>query len=229
MTTIETPTTSATTGLIRGAALPAHLASYAGIHDAMVRDAARLARVVATVAADEGPALVSWWEHYEANIVHHHEREDDLVFPLVARVDPAFRADELVADHVVLDTHMDQLRAGLAALAAGTRDLDDHRAELTGLVATFAAHLDDHLAREEQVIFPVLATRVSADEYADLEAQMRKGSSLRDLAFTLPWILDDVDPDLEAKAEVPWLLAALDRLFWQRRYRRIAAPVLARR
>jgi hypothetical protein len=209
------------------AELAPHLAAYAAIHDAMVRDAGRLARAVATAGAEDGPALRAWWDHYELEIEHHHTREDELVFPLVAERDPGFRSGELMADHAVLDVHMGLVRSGLDDLATGARELDDVRTTLVRQVGAFGHHLDDHLGREEHVVFPVLAERVTADEYADMEKQMRKGTPLSALAFALPWILDDAHPALVEHAEIPLPLRVLDRWFWERRYTRIEAPLLA--
>jgi len=224
MTTTTLP--SGTPALLDRATLAPHLASYAAIHDAMVRDAARLARAVATSPAEDGPALRAWWDHYELEIEHHHTREDELVFPLVAERDPEFTSDELMADHAVLDLHMGTVRDGLDDLATGARELGEVRTDLVRQVGAFAVHLDDHLGREEHVVFPVLTDTVTPDEYADMERRMRKGTPLSALAFALPWILDDADPHLVEHAEIPTLLRVLDRWFWARRYVRIEAPLL---
>ena len=222
--TAEATTVDAT---LPRADLAPHLAAYAAIHDAMVRDAARLARAVATSPVEDGPALRAWWDHYELEIEHHHTREDDIVFPLVAERATDFTSNELMADHAVLDLHMGLVRGSLDELASGTRDLGEVRSDLVRQVGAFAFHLDAHLGREEQVVFPVLATRVTPKEYAELEAQLRKGSPLSSLAFVLPWILDEVHPTLAENADIPLPLRVLDRLFWERRYARIAAPLLA--
>ena len=205
--------------------LAPHLAAYAAIHDAMVRDARRLGEVVATLPADQGPALRTWWDLYEANIEHHHTREDDLVFPLVADREPGFTSGELMADHAVLDWHLAQVRRSIEALADGSRELGDLRSDLVRQVGLFAHHLDDHLGREERIVFPVLATQVTVEEFTAMEDEMRKGMPLRTLSFTLPWILDDLHPALATVAHIPLPLRVLDRWFWERRYARLAAPL----
>jgi iron-sulfur cluster repair protein YtfE (RIC family) len=220
--------TAAETTLPRAGLAP-RLAAYAAIHDAMVRDAGRLARAVATAPLEAGPALNRWWDLYEANIEHHHVREDEVVFPLVAEHDPAFTSGELMADHAVLDLHMGLVRGSLQELVTGRRELALVRTDLVRQVGAFAQHLDDHLGREEHVVFPVVTDRVDEDDWADAEKAINDGTSMGELAFTLPWILDDADPALIAHAEIPFLLRALDGLLWERRYRRVAAPLLAAR
>jgi iron-sulfur cluster repair protein YtfE (RIC family) len=219
MTTTSTPT------MLDRAELAPHLAAYAAIHDAMVRDAGRLARVVASAPIEVGPGLLAWWDRYEEEIEHHHTREDELVFPLVAERDADFTSGELQADHSVLDLHLGLVRASLEALATGSQELAEVRTDLVRQVGAFAFHLDEHLGREEHVVFPVLATRVTEEEYADLEARMRKGMPLSSLAFALPWILDEVHPALAEHAVIPLPLRVLDRLLWQRSYRRLTAPL----
>ena len=224
MTTITTTTTETPPTLARAALAP-HLAAYAAIHDAMVRDAHRLAAVVATAPVEVGPALLAWWERYEEEIEHHHTREDDLVFPLVAERDAGFTSGELQADHTVLDLHMGLVRGSLEALVTGAQELGEVRTDLVRQVGAFAVHLDEHLGREEHVVFPVLATRVSEKEYARLEREMRKGMPLSSMAFALPWILDEVHPALAEHAAIPLPLKVLNRLVWQRRYTRLSAPL----
>jgi iron-sulfur cluster repair protein YtfE (RIC family) len=220
-----TTMTTAPPQMLDRAELAPHLAAYAAIHDAMVRDAGRLARAVATSPVEDGPALRAWWDHYELEIEHHHTREDELVFPLVAERDADFTSGELMADHAVLDLHMSLVRSGLDDLATGARELGEVRTELVRQVGAFAFHLDAHLGREEEVVFPVLTDRVTPDEYADMEKQMRKGTPLSALAFALPWILDEAHPALVEHAAIPLPLRVLDRLFWERRYARIEAPL----
>lgn len=207
--------------------LAPHLAAYAAIHDAMVRDARRLQRLVAVMDEAVAPGLARWWERYETEIEHHHVREDDLVFPLVADRSPGFSADALVADHVVLDRHLAGLRRDFDDLGRGVTDLATVRDGLVDRVGALAEDLRAHLDAEEAAVFPVLASRVPADEYADLERGMRKGMSLRSLAFALPWILDDLAPDLRAHAEVPMGLRFLDALVWERSYRNLTRPFRA--
>jgi iron-sulfur cluster repair protein YtfE (RIC family) len=221
-------TTTSTTGAplrLDRAELVPHLAAYAAIHDAMVRDAHRLGGAVATAPVEVGPGLLAWWDRYEEEIEHHHTREDELVFPLVAERDADFTSGELQADHAVLDLHMGLVRGSLEALVAGTQELAGLRTDLVRQVGAFAVHLDEHLGREEHVVFPVLATRVSEDEYTDMEKAMRKGMPLSSVAFALPWILDEVHPALAEHAAVPLPLKVLDRLFWERSYARLTAPL----
>lgn len=224
LTDINPDLTEAPAGLAPRDTLPLKLGSYAAIHDAILRDLARLECRIGRAAAGVGPeldraGLQRWWARFERNIEHHHEREDDLVFPrLVARgavLDLAALGD----DHDVLDVLMADVRAHLADGPAG---------ELATLATALRAHMDDHLAREEQEVFPAVDAHFTVEEYAALEAEMREGLPLREMAFTLPWIEDELHPRLLAHLyhDLPAPLLLLDRLVWQRRYARTAAPLV---
>lgn len=204
--------------------LPLKLGAYAAIHDAILRDLARLEARTRASAAGVGPdldraGLARWWVRFERNIDHHHEREDDLLFPLLVERGVALDLAGLTDDHDVLDRLMADVRGCL---------VDGGPADLVVAATALRAHMDDHLTREEVEVFPAVDAHFTVEEYAELEAEMRKGLPLREMAFTLPWIEDGLQPRLHAHLchELPAPLLALDRLLWQRRYARTAAPLV---
>ena len=152
-------------------------------------------------------------------LVHHHGREDDLLFPLLLERGVTLDLAGLGGDHDVLDRLMADVGDGLTEAPV---------TELAALAAALRAHMEDHLAREEFEVFPAVDAHFTIEEYAELEAEMREGLPLREMAFTLPWIRDELHPRLEAhlRHELPAPLLALDRLLWSRRYARTAAPLV---
>ncbi|UDY36733.1 hemerythrin domain-containing protein [Dermatobacter hominis] len=211
-------------------ALPDFLVLFAAMHDAMRRDAARLERAIRDVAPEQPAvlALRAWWQRYADVIVHHHHREDELVWPALEARAPEFAAAQapLHVDHDALDLAMSAVDTALAAMAARP-EADEVRRGATDAAAAFRSLLLDHLRREESLAFPLLARTYTAEEYEALEQQMRKGSSLRQIAFEVPWVLDEAGPRVLALADeaVPAIMRALLRLSWTRRYRRVAGPV----
>ena len=227
--TMTTTTSDTTIELQPRAELPAKLLTYAGLHDAILRDLDRLERLAAggarTPSTIDGSALMRWWARFERSIVHHHVREDDLVFPLLtergAVIDPV-----LTEDHHELDRLMAIARQRLVAVR---EHLDSGAAAaLCDAVGALNVHMVDHLGREEAVVFPAYDTLLSDQDSSELEDGMRKGMSLRDIAFEAPWVLDHAHPRIESHidAEVPAPLRFMIRRVWQRSYRSLAAPVL---
>jgi hypothetical protein len=197
------------------------LEGFATIHQAMRRDTARLPRAVARAgSADEWAALRRWFDRFEQTIVHHHEREDTIVWgELVAR-DPGFGAelDQLEADHHALDEAMSAVRAALWRqdwhLAI---DAADVLAEL----------LHDHLDREEAAAFPRLARTFTAEQYGEIEQRLQQGTPFSHLSFEVAWALDGVEPERLAAllATVPVPLRILYRVWFRPAYARIAKPL----
>ncbi len=208
--------------------LPDFLMLFASLHDAMRRDAARLEAAVAGVDPSAVQPLRSWWHRFAAVITHHHHREDDVVWPALEARAPGFAADAapLHEDHEALDRAMGAVRTTLAALEPG-QDAEWARRDAFRAVIDFRSILVDHLAREEALAFPLLVATYTAEEYAELERQLRRGTSLRAAAFEVPWVLDGASPRVLALADeaLPGPMRACLHLWWERSYRRIAAPV----
>ncbi|MFC4469549.1 hemerythrin domain-containing protein [Streptomyces xiangluensis] len=127
-----------------------HRAATSLLVDAAQRDAAPPA------------ALAELRDFLVAALRHHHESEDDVLWPQLIATDPAAGAGllELSAEHDALDAALDALavvpvqdsedRAGLAAAAATVRDL-----------------VHTHLEHEEPVLFPVLAAHMSDEAWTE--------------------------------------------------------------
>jgi iron-sulfur cluster repair protein YtfE (RIC family) len=197
------------------------LQTFAAMHAAMRRDAARLTTALAGPGPEPSPALRAWWDRFAAVIVRHHEREDTIVWPELLRRDPGFAAESVVleADHAELDEAMAAVGAALAG---------DGRAGAARAAGTFATVLTDHLAREEAAAFPRLTACFTAEEWAEIEHRLSEGTPLPHLAFELPWVLDGMDAELRAVARtmLPAPVRALNALVFAPRYRRIVRPLV---
>jgi iron-sulfur cluster repair protein YtfE (RIC family) len=221
-------TIDAPTGLIPRTELPTKLISYAALHDAIVRDLRRLELLALARQAGGAPGITRaaterWWTTFVAAIEHHHHREDDLVFPLLQA-----RGAEL--DLVTLASDHDRLDELMAATGAALATLDDGPAragELVDAATALRAHMDDHLAREEAMVFPEYDRVLSDADHEATEKRMRDGMTMRDFAFTVPWVLDDAHPRVDAQlhADAPAVLVLLERFVWRRGYVKLAAPI----
>ena len=205
--------------------LPAFLDGFRAIHLAMRRDAARLVRV-ASLTGDRRQArrLARWYDHFVVSIEHHHEREDLVVWPLLVDREPGFAADTaaLQHDHEVLDVVLHDVADAL-------RDLVDEVVADPVLLVAAAVRLRDHLAehldREEAAAFWRIARSFSAEEYRELEEELREGLPVSALAFEAAWVLDGLPAEQAAAmiADVPLALRVLYYVAFRPRYRRIAA------
>jgi hypothetical protein len=224
-TTSDRPTTDM-------AARPAFLDGFATVHDAMRRDCGRLAPALARLTDRRHAERVQrWYRRFRAEIEHHHQREDDVLWPALLPRAPEFRAaaPALAEDHEALDARLAALDGALGAVVTGVALDRAHRAATIAEADALATLLVAHLEREEAAAFPAIARTFSAEEFAAIEQQLLKGTSLRLLAFELPWALDGLDAGRRAEAlrGVPAPFRLLHRLAFEPAYRRLVAPLTA--
>lgn len=182
-------------------------------HRAMCADTRRLADLAARIVRGEervdsprAVALARWIGRVADEIHHHHEAEDDVLWPVLERwagdrVDLAALTD----DHAALDPLLARIREAAERLAqaptdgAGARELAAHLGSLADLLA-------EHIAEEERDLFPIILAHVPQSEWHGVEAAVRDRGG--DMGFGLPRV---------AAAATPEELAEL---------RRVAGPVL---
>jgi hemerythrin-like domain-containing protein/uncharacterized cupredoxin-like copper-binding protein len=189
------------------------------MHRSMRQDAAALVAALQAPGADR-PALARWFTAYAAGIVHHHEVEDDIFWPVLAEHSAAFAeaAPVLEADH----HHLDEAMHRVATALAGAND-----EEALAAARALSEVLDDHLDREEAVAIPAMLACLSAAEYDAMSTEATKRDGLRSMAWIVPWLLDHADEEEAAAglATLPPPIRWLNSLRWTRRYQRRAAPL----
>jgi hemerythrin-like domain-containing protein len=124
-------------------------------------------------------------------ITNHHQREDDVLWPVIAAsAGDAVDLDPLSDDHTELHKVLE--RAG-EALPMFARDPALGAPLLAPVLTELADLLDEHIAEEEAEVFPVVREHVSAGDFARCERMFQKGTSPGQLLFLLPWIVDQCD------------------------------------
>jgi hemerythrin-like domain-containing protein len=185
------------------------LLGFTLIHRALRSGTRQLADAATGIAAGEPcsrerqRALVQVALAVLHEITNHHEREDDVLWPvIVAAVEgaesTAVELADLSDDHVELHALIGRAQRAVPLFA---RDPSSGAAELGAVLTEMADLLDEHIAEEEREVFPVIREHVSAPDFARCEALFRKGTSIGQLMFLLPWIADQCTPD--ERAELP--------------------------
>jgi iron-sulfur cluster repair protein YtfE (RIC family) len=200
------------------------------VHAALRKGGADLREAAGRFDAMRGdPApLVRLWGFYERGLRHHHQGEDDVVFPLVVSRQPDF-ADveaELRAEHGTID---ELLAASDAAFNHfGAEPTADHAAQVHVTLGQLTDVLEGHLAHEEAAALPVIASVVSDAEMAKIEKGFLRSLPRRDLGLSLAALDATVaaHPNLHLPP-VPKPALVLLALVWRRQYRsRLAAAGL---
>jgi hemerythrin-like domain-containing protein len=161
-------------------------------HRSMRGDARRFADVTRAIADGSLPgtpgrarAIQQYLTNLCDGIHHHHQAEDDVLWPVLretagAEVDLA----ELTDDHKQLDPLLDRVRAEATALTDAPADRDA-AGRLSDTLATLRDLLDEHIDDEERTVVPVIRRYVNHDQWQQVENAVRKGSKI---GFELPRI-----------------------------------------
>lgn len=198
------------------------------IHGAVRRDLARLESALA--AAPDGDRarardLRNAYAFLQGELVRHHEGEDDLIFPMLARLgadtgliaamedEHHAMAEALQSTRVAFERYAD---TGSAADAQAAREQ----------VEQAQAVVDRHLTHEERDLEPVMVAHAETDEWKSVEKQLRRQSPWVAGPF-FAWIQDGMGHEEQAYlgGAVPAPVRFLMSRVFGRSYHREIAPV----
>lgn len=203
------PSTPAASEAAADGAGDAELLPLRLVHRVMVRDVRRLAGLADGLAAGteavparRALAVGDWVERVCAEIAHHHDGEESLLWPVLERhAGPAVDLSGLRDDHAALRPLLGQVRRGARAVVAAllqrpaaVATVADFRRmrELAGDLQDLAELLAEHLADSERELGEVLA-EVPAPAWRRAERALRAGAP--DPAFTGARVLDAASSD----------------------------------
>src|SRR5579863_2106030 len=153
------------------------------IHRAVRRD---LFRLSAGLDEDQGTltrAVKAYWSVTAAQLHHHHEFEDTVVWPLMGERLGA-RVDGLLArnghEHQVMAAAMGQFDAALSTTSTETAPIRVALGQMEVVIET-------HLAHEEADVLPLIPEAFTMDDIAFFQAEDAKTNAAN---VFLPWMLD---------------------------------------
>jgi hemerythrin-like domain-containing protein len=197
------------------------------VHAAVRRDFERLESALGS-ARDGDVARASQLDRAYANLhrelTHHHEGEDQFVFPFLARAggDP----DLLKAmddEHQAMADALAETRSAMAAYGSSgsARDAENARAS----VARTRVVVDRHLSHEENDLEPLLEPHLQSAQWKRVEKQLRPRSPAVAGRF-LAWISDGMTDDGRAylRSTIPAPVTSLLGRIAGRAYHRDIAP-----
>jgi len=154
------------------------------IHRAVRRDVSRLSAALAEGKGTPAGAVQAYWSVTAAQLHHHHEFEDTVVWPLMGERLGA-RVDGLLArnghEHQVMAAAMEQF---VAAFSTASTDTAPARAALGQMEVA----IETHLAHEEADVLPLIPEAFTMDDIAFFQAEDAKTNAAN---VFLPWMLDD--------------------------------------
>jgi len=195
------------------------------LHATFRRDFALLAEKLRATRTGEGPsgaAIARWYDHLVIQLHHHHSIEDSELLPILRAKsdDPALNGplDVVRRQHDEMDEILARVEDGMR----GVRFEAAASEKLIAAVDELVIHLNQHLDDEERDAFPVLEKLMTADEFEQFEAAVRKQMGLRGAAVTFPWVLEGADePTRQAiLGQLPVPMRLVCRFVWVPAYRR---------
>ena len=164
------------------------------------------------------------WRNLVRELTHHHEAEDEHVWPfLQSRGVEMTLLEQMEAEHVAMKTALASVSERLEALVAATTAADATAA--ADEVARAREVINGHLDHEERDVEGPLAALHDDEEFKAMTKKLRPASPI-DAANSLAWMEDGAGERERSslRAAIPGPVITVLTLLLARRYRREVAP-----
>jgi len=176
------------------------------MHHAFRRDLRRFEAAVRSTPLGEVAvwnALARRWDRFAEVLHHHHQVEDDYIWPVLERHaadDGETAATEMLhameAEHGQIDPALAGVETAFRAMA--DHPCADHRNALDVRVTAVRAALLEHLRHEETDALPYLQRVATPDEEKAMAQGAERGYPLSITPFVVPWVAEEVPEELVA-------------------------------
>ena len=193
------------------------------MHDALRREAGRVARITVRGGGDDPRQILAaavGWQMFKTYLHVHHTSEDQAIWPVLwevlsGRPDDLALLDAMEAEHAAIDPLLEAIDAALAEAGSGA-------GRLGGLVDELVGTLTSHLKHEENEALPLIDATMTEAQWQHFTEVHRNGIGA-DVPRYFPWLLDGAS---EASAEALLGLLPADvrdvyRTRWQPAYARL--------
>lgn len=197
------------------------------IHAAVRRDVARTQQALRALREGDTARVHQVqvaWANLVRELTHHHEAEDEHVWPfLQSRGFDVGLMEEMEAEHVAMKTALRSVSASLQSLAAAPTAAN--AAAAADEVARAETVINGHLDHEERDVEALMDELKEDAEFKALTKKLRPQSTV-DAANALAWMQDGAgERELSSlRATIPAPVVAVLTTLLARRYRREVAP-----
>jgi hypothetical protein len=182
------------------------------------------------VSTARATQLTGHWDFIKDQLHHHHQVEDDSLWPLVrpklsGRGEQLAVLEQMEAQHLSLEPYTNDVDEGFTSFARSGGQTA--RKELAQKIEEMHSNLGTHLDDEEQRCFPVIDEVLSEEEFNAFGKATAKAVGMRGSARFFPWIFDGAAP-VERQAVLtmpPPPVRLMCRSIWEPRYTRRATAL----
>ncbi|MFC1434252.1 hemerythrin domain-containing protein [Streptacidiphilus sp. N1-3] len=192
-------------------------------HNAFRRDLGRLTAAAAEERPDTG-RIRGGWENFKQQLHIHHTVEDTDLWPRLHRAvtsaDDLALLEQMEAEHALIDPLLAAVDKAMDK--AMDKAKDGRRADLADCLDQLSEALVHHLEHEEAQALPLIQAVLTPADWRAFANAMRSRQGVRGAAVYVPWILDGAAPAEQRRflGALPAPVTVLNRLLWQRSYRR---------
>ena len=198
------------------------------IHAAVRRDVGRTEQALRTMSdGDTARArqIRTAWRNLVRELTHHHEAEDEHVWPFLQSrgVDLAL-LEEMEAEHVAMKQALASVSTSLDSVVAAPSTFN--AAAAADEVARARVVINGHLDHEERDVEGPMGDLADDEEFKAMTKKLRPASPV-DAANSLAWMQDGAGERERSslRAAIPGPVITVLTLLLARRYRREVAPV----
>ena len=198
------------------------------IHAAVRRDVARTQQALRGVRdgdAARAREIQTAWRNLVRELTHHHEAEDELLWPfLQSRGVELSLLEEMEAEHVAMKTALADVSASLDTLVAAPTAANATAAAAE--VSHAELVINGHLDHEERDVEAPMGNLEDDPEFKQLAKKLRP-ASIVDAANALAWMQDGAGKRERTalRANIPGPVVTVLTSVLARRYNREVAPV----
>ena len=198
------------------------------IHAAVRRDVARTGQALRALRdgdAARAREIQTAWRNLVRELTHHHEAEDELLWPFLQSRGVALSLlEEMEAEHVAMKSALASVSSSLETLVAAPTSA--HATAAADEVSRAEVVINGHLDHEERDVEAPMGDLEDDPEFKELAKKLRP-ASIVDAANALAWMQDGAGERERSalRATIPGPVVTVLTKVLARRYNREVAPV----
>ena len=198
------------------------------IHAAVRRDVTRTEQALRALRDGDGQRareIGTAWSNLVRELTHHHEAEDEHLWPFLQSRGVALTLlEQMEAEHVAMKSALASVSSSIKTLVAAPTA--DHATAAADETARAEVVINGHLEHEERDVEAPLGDLENDPEFKELAKKLRP-ASIVDAANALAWMQDGAGERERSalRSNIPGPVVTLLTLLLARRYRREVAPV----